>query len=59
MFCGSGGSADNHRGGGRARRRAELGGRVLVLTIDPARRLADTLGLEAIGNVERRVPDEA
>jgi anion-transporting ArsA/GET3 family ATPase len=38
---------------------AELGGTVLVLTIDPARRLADALGLEAIGNVERRVPDEA
>jgi anion-transporting ArsA/GET3 family ATPase len=30
-----------------------------VLTIDPARRLADALGLESIGNVERRVPDEA
>ena len=34
-------------------------GRVLVLTIDPARRLADALGLEAFGNVERpvAVPD--
>lgn len=30
-------------------------GRVLVLTIDPARRLADALGLEAFGNVETRV----
>ena len=30
-------------------------GRVLVLTIDPARRLADALGLEAFGNVERPV----
>ena len=30
-------------------------GRVLVLTIDPARRLADALGLEEFGNVERRV----
>jgi len=30
---------------------------VLVLTIDPAKRLADALGLEGIGNVERRVPD--
>ena len=35
-----------------------VGGRVLVLTIDPARRLADALGLEGIGNVERRVPDD-
>jgi len=36
-----------------------LGGKVLVLTIDPAKRLADALGLEGIGNIERRVPDEA
>jgi len=41
------------------------GGRVLVLTIDPARRLADALGLstpgdgvQGLGNVERRIPDE-
>ncbi len=33
-----------------------LGGTVLVLTIDPARRLADALGLEALGNAETRVP---
>ncbi|HXQ76063.1 MAG TPA: ArsA-related P-loop ATPase [Acidimicrobiales bacterium] len=38
---------------------ARGGGKVLVLTIDPARRLADALGLEGIGNTERRVPDEA
>jgi anion-transporting ArsA/GET3 family ATPase len=37
---------------------ARLGGKVLVLTIDPAKRLADALGLEGIGNVERRVPGE-
>jgi anion-transporting ArsA/GET3 family ATPase len=35
-----------------------LGGTVLVLTVDPARRLADALGLEALGNVETRVPNE-
>ena len=29
--------------------------RVLVVTIDPAKRLADALGLESIGNVETRV----
>jgi anion-transporting ArsA/GET3 family ATPase len=38
---------------------ARDGGKVLVLTIDPARRLANALGLEGIGNTERRVPDEA
>ena len=36
-----------------------LGGKVLVLTVDPARRLANALGLEQFGNVEKRVPTEA
>ncbi len=36
----------------------EQGGRVLVLTVDPARRLADALGLKGIGNDEVRIPDE-
>ncbi len=35
------------------------GTKVLVLTVDPAKRLADALGLDGIGNVEHRVPDEA
>ena len=35
------------------------GSKVLVLTIDPAKRLADALGLDGIGNTEHRVPDEA
>ena len=33
-------------------------GRVLVLTIDPAKRLADALGLEGIGNEVVRIDDE-
>jgi anion-transporting ArsA/GET3 family ATPase len=37
---------------------AEHGGRVLVLTVDPAKRLADALGLKGIGNQEVRVDDE-
>jgi anion-transporting ArsA/GET3 family ATPase len=37
---------------------AEDGGRVLVLTVDPARRLADALGLKGIGNREIRIADE-
>jgi anion-transporting ArsA/GET3 family ATPase len=36
-----------------------LGGKVLVLTIDPARRLADALGLEGLGNNETRVGADA
>ncbi len=34
---------------------SHLGKRVLVLTIDPARRLATALGLEAVGNVATQV----
>lgn len=34
-------------------------GKTLVLTVDPARRLANALGLEQFGNVESRVPAEA
>jgi len=35
------------------------GGKVLVLTVDPARRLADALGVGALGNAATRVPAEA
>ena len=38
---------------------ARLGAKVLVLTVDPARRLATALGLEQFGNVETQVPAEA
>jgi anion-transporting ArsA/GET3 family ATPase len=36
-----------------------LGGRVLVLTVDPARRLADALGVGRLGNTATRVPADA
>jgi anion-transporting ArsA/GET3 family ATPase len=42
-----------------ALQRALDGARVLVCTIDPARRLADAMGLSTLGNVEARVPDHA
>jgi anion-transporting ArsA/GET3 family ATPase len=35
------------------------GSKVLVLTVDPAKRLADALGLDGIGNTEHRVPQAA
>jgi len=58
VCCGSGGVGKTSVAAavalGAAARR---GGRVLVLTIDPARRLATALGLEGIGNEARRVPD--
>jgi anion-transporting ArsA/GET3 family ATPase len=60
VFCGSGGvgktSVAAAAGVASATR---LGGKVLVLTIDPARRLASALGLEGFGNVEKQVPVEA
>jgi anion-transporting ArsA/GET3 family ATPase len=37
----------------------EIGGRVLVLTVDPAKRLADALGVGEIANEATRVPDAA
>jgi anion-transporting ArsA/GET3 family ATPase len=59
VFCGSGGVGKTSTAAAAGLAAAvHVGGRVLVLTIDPARRLADALGIEGIGNVERRVPDE-
>ena len=60
VCCGSGGVGKTTVAAAAALGAASrLGGKVLVLTIDPAKRLADALGLEGIGNVEKRVPDEA
>jgi len=59
VFCGSGGVGKTTTAAAAAVAAAtRQGGRVLVLTIDPARRLANALGLEGFGNIERRVPDE-
>ncbi len=38
---------------------ARIGGRVLVVTVDPARRLADALGLPRLGNAATEVPESA
>src|SRR6195256_4435775 len=59
VFCGSGGVGKTTTAAAAALEAAvHIGGKVLVLTIDPARRLANALGLEGIGNVERLVPRE-
>jgi anion-transporting ArsA/GET3 family ATPase len=56
ITCGSGGvGKTTTAAAAAAMAAAHLGGRVLVLTVDPARRLANALGLESFGNVERRV----
>jgi len=36
-----------------------MGAKVLVLTVDPAKRLANAMGLQTFGNVETQVPPEA
>jgi anion-transporting ArsA/GET3 family ATPase len=60
VCCGSGGVGKTTVAASAALGAASrLGGKVLVLTIDPAKRLADALGLEGIGNTEKRVPVDA
>ena len=59
VTCGSGGVGKTTTAAALgAMAAAHLGGKVLVLTVDPARRLASALGLVQFGNVETRVPDE-
>lgn len=59
ISCGSGGVGKTTTAAAMAAMAAaHLGGKVLVLTVDPAKRLANALGLERFGNVERRVPAE-
>jgi len=60
IHCGSGGVGKTTTAAAAAAQAAiHLGGKVLVLTVDPAKRLANALGLEQFGNVETRVPAEA
>ncbi|MGI8662519.1 MAG: ArsA family ATPase [Acidimicrobiales bacterium] len=60
IHCGSGGVGKTTTAAAAAAQAAShLGGKVLVLTVDPAKRLANALGLEQFGNVETRVPDAA
>ena len=59
VTCGSGGVGKTTTAAATAAMAAaHLGGKVLVLTVDPAKRLATALGLEQFGNVETRVPEE-
>jgi anion-transporting ArsA/GET3 family ATPase len=55
ICAGSGGVGKTTTAAAIAAGMAARGGRVAVLTIDPAKRLADSLGLPELGNTERQV----
>ena len=60
IVCGSGGVGKTTTAAALAAQAAiHIGGKVLVLTVDPAKRLANALGLQAFGNTETRVPPAA
>ncbi|WP_028314726.1 ArsA family ATPase [Desulfatibacillum aliphaticivorans] len=59
VCCGSGGVGKTTISASLALSAAMAGRKVLVCTIDPAKRLADSLGLKELGNEEARIPDEA
>lgn len=56
VCCGAGGVGKTTTAAALALRAAETGRTVVVLTIDPARRLAQSLGVEALGNTPQPVP---
>ncbi len=56
LVCGSGGVGKTTVAAALGAQAAiELGGRVLVLTVDPAKRLASAMGLQSFGNTETQV----
>ncbi|MBW1604386.1 ArsA family ATPase [Streptomyces sp. JJ66] len=56
VCCGAGGVGKTTSAAALGLRAAERGRRVVVLTIDPARRLAQSMGLTQLDNTPRRVP---
>lgn len=58
ICCGSGGVGKTTVSAALGVQAALLGKKVLALTVDPAKRLADSLGLSELGNRETRVPEE-
>lgn len=56
VCCGAGGVGKTTTAAAMALRAAEYGRNVVVLTIDPAKRLAQALGIEELGNEPQRVP---
>jgi anion-transporting ArsA/GET3 family ATPase len=60
IFCGSGGVGKTTTAAAAAVMAAtKQGGKVLALTVDPAKRLANALGISGFGNAETAVPRDA
>ncbi|MGN5634537.1 ArsA family ATPase [Streptomyces sp. AC154] len=55
VCCGSGGVGKTTTAAALGVRAAERGRKVVVLTIDPARRLAQSMGIDSLDNVPRQV----
>jgi anion-transporting ArsA/GET3 family ATPase len=55
VCCGSGGVGKTTTAAALGLRAAERGRKVVVLTIDPARRLAQSMGIDSLDNVPRKV----
>ncbi|MEU3517384.1 ArsA family ATPase [Streptomyces sp. NPDC006654] len=55
VCCGSGGVGKTTTAAALGLRAAERGRKVVVLTIDPAKRLAQSMGIDSLDNVPRRV----
>ncbi|MEU0281823.1 ArsA family ATPase [Streptomyces sp. NPDC006195] len=55
VCCGSGGVGKTTTAAALGVRAAERGRKVVVLTIDPARRLAQSMGIDSLDNTPRRV----
>lgn len=56
VCCGAGGVGKTTTAAAMALRAAEYGRSVVVLTIDPAKRLAQALGIKELGNEPQQVP---
>ncbi|WP_150243939.1 ArsA family ATPase [Nocardiopsis quinghaiensis] len=56
VCCGAGGVGKTTTAAALGLRAAERGRRTVVITVDPARRLAQSLGLESLDNTPRPVP---
>ena len=56
VCCGSGGVGKTTTAAALGLRAAERGRHVVVLTVDPARRLAQSMGLSSLDNTPRPVP---